>query len=76
MSLRYQIHGSRRGGHDTRWRMNVVDPLHLSGFGSTLGKSRLMPGVCGVLMSSSLAWTTRTPLRRHLESVLLSIAAP
>src|SRR5271157_198463 len=34
-----------------------------------------MPAVCGVLMSSSPAWTTRTPSRRHRDWVASGIVA-
>src|SRR5690242_9597313 len=37
-----------------------------------IAAARFMPGVCGVLMSSSFAWTTRTPRCFHLDSALMS----
>src|SRR3954470_9509985 len=36
-----------------------------------MAAARFMPGVCAVLMSSSLAWTTRTPSNFHLGSCWL-----
>jgi hypothetical protein len=30
-----------------------------------MAAARFMPGVCGVLMSSSFEWTTRTPSNFH-----------
>jgi len=41
-----------------------------------MAAARFMPGVCGVLTSSSLACTTRTPCRRHLDSSDCFISTP
>src|SRR5689334_6852633 len=35
---------------------------------AVIAAARFIPGVCGVLMSSSPACTTRTPCRRHFDS--------
>src|SRR5690349_3294770 len=35
-----------------------------------IAAARFMPGVCGVLMSSSFECTTRTPLNFHFESAI------
>src|SRR5687768_4571759 len=35
-----------------------------------MAAARFMPGVWGVLMSSSLEWTTRTPLYFHWDSLI------
>src|SRR4029453_536647 len=41
-----------------------------------IAAARFMPGVCGVLMSSSLACTTRTPWNFHFDSDDLSAILP
>src|SRR5437773_10371059 len=43
---------------------------------AVIAAARFMPGVCGVLTSSSLACTTRTPCRRHLDSFDCFISTP
>src|ERR1700720_3763177 len=42
---------------------------------AVIAAARFMPGVCGVLTSSSLECTTRTPCRRHFDSVGSGITA-
>ena len=34
----------------------------------SMAAARFMPGVCAVLTSSSLEWTTRTPAYFHFEA--------
>src|SRR5213075_710749 len=41
-----------------------------------IAAARFMPGVCAVLVSSSFACTTRTPCRRHLETVVSVMVCP
>src|ERR1700730_5157904 len=36
---------------------------------AVMAAARFIPGVCGVLTSSSSACTTRTPCRRHFDAV-------
>src|SRR4029434_10180905 len=41
-----------------------------------IAAARFMPGVCGVLVSSSSAWTTRTPWCRQRDVVIAGISFP